>query len=77
MFRRLGLLVLLACPTVLVLTAGASAQCSMCRRALESGGNEGLLQGLYWSIALLLAVPASLTAAIATALVRAARNKPK
>ena len=52
-----------------------SAQCSLCRRALESGGGQGLLDGFYWSILLMLAVPTILFATVTTLLVRAHRAK--
>jgi len=31
--------------------------CALCRQALASGGNQGLIQGFYWSILLIAGVP--------------------
>jgi hypothetical protein len=31
--------------------------CALCRQALASGGNQGLIQGFYWSIVLIAGVP--------------------
>ena len=31
--------------------------CALCRQALESGGNYGLIEGFYWSILLIAGVP--------------------
>lgn len=31
--------------------------CALCRQALASGGNSGLIQGFYWSILLIAGVP--------------------
>ena len=57
----------LACHPTLV-----CAQCAMCKRSLETGGSAGLLEGFYWSIVLMLTVPAALIASITFLIVRAA-----
>lgn len=31
--------------------------CALCRQALASSGNAGLIHGLYWSIVLIAGVP--------------------
>lgn len=31
--------------------------CALCRQALASGGNPGLIQGFYWSIVLIAGIP--------------------
>ena len=31
--------------------------CALCRQALASGGNAGLVRGFYWSILLIAGVP--------------------
>lgn len=31
--------------------------CALCRQALSSGGNQGLIEGFYWSILLIAGVP--------------------
>lgn len=46
------------------------ALCALCRQALASGGNAGLLQGFYWSIALMTGVPLLIMAVVAVALWR-------
>ncbi|MBI3319931.1 MAG: hypothetical protein HYZ89_05040 [Candidatus Omnitrophica bacterium] len=38
--------------------------CALCRQALASGGNPGLIQGFYWSILLIAGVPLVLMGAI-------------
>lgn len=43
----------------------AGAQCALCRQALESGGQEGLVDGLFWSILLLMGTPTVLVGTIA------------
>lgn len=30
---------------------------ALCRQALASGGNQGLMQGFYWSVVLIAGVP--------------------
>lgn len=55
-FFRSPLLVALA--IWLYAEGGAWAQCALCRESLKSGGSAGLIQGFYWSVVLLLTVPA-------------------
>lgn len=31
--------------------------CALCRQALAMGGNQGLIQGFYWSIVLIAGMP--------------------
>jgi len=50
--------VLIALVIWLCAEGGAWAQCALCRESLKSGGSSGLIQGFYWSIVLLLTVPA-------------------
>jgi len=38
--------------------------CALCRQALASGGNQGLIQGFYWSILLIAGVPLAIMATI-------------
>lgn len=38
--------------------------CALCRQALASGGNQGLIQGFYWSILLIAGVPLVIMGAI-------------
>ena len=38
--------------------------CALCRQALSSGGNPGLIQGFYWSILLIAGVPLVMMATI-------------
>ena len=37
--------------------SAVAGTCALCRQALASGGNPGLIQGLYWSILLIAGVP--------------------
>lgn len=41
----------------LLFSPNAHALCSLCRRALAQGGNEGLVQGFFWSIILIAGMP--------------------
>ena len=53
------------CSGVLLLVTGltsfpasvSAGMCALCRQALASGGNPGLIQGFYWSILLIAGVP--------------------
>ena len=38
--------------------------CALCRQALASGGNQGLIQGFYWSILLIAGVPLAIMAGV-------------
>jgi hypothetical protein len=49
--------------------------CALCRQALASGGNEGLIRGFYWSILLIAGVPLAILGVIATLVWRAWRVK--
>lgn len=42
--------------------AALAGTCALCRQALASGGNSGLIQGFYWSILLIAGVPLILMA---------------
>ena len=53
----------------------ASAQCALCKQALESGGSAGLINGFYWSIILLVSVPTLLVLGVGLSLHRAWRAK--
>lgn len=42
---------------VAVPPSAVAGTCALCRQALASGGNPGLIQGFYWSIVLMTGVP--------------------
>jgi hypothetical protein len=48
--------------------------CALCRQTLESGGNQGLVQGFYWSILLIAGVPLGIFSAVALAIWRSRRR---
>ncbi|MDP6518346.1 MAG: hypothetical protein QF724_11535 [Planctomycetota bacterium] len=52
----------------LFLVGQASAQCALCKQALESGGNDGLIEGFQWSVLLLLGAPLLLIGGIGSRL---------
>jgi Na+/serine symporter len=52
------------------------ALCALCRQALASGGNEGLIRGLYLSILLIAGMPLLILAGAAVLVWRARRAKP-
>lgn len=37
--------------------AGFAGTCGLCRQTLSMGGNDGLIQGFYWSILLIAGMP--------------------
>ena len=43
---------------------GLAGTCALCRQALASGGNPGLIQGFYWSILLIAGIPLVIMATI-------------
>ncbi|MBI3615172.1 MAG: hypothetical protein HY211_01520 [Candidatus Omnitrophica bacterium] len=49
--------------------------CALCRQALASGGNEGLIRGFYLSILLIAGMPLLIFAAVAALAWRARRAK--
>lgn len=49
--------------------------CALCRQALASGGNAGLLHGFYWSIALIVGVQLVLVATVAVMVWRHRRRR--
>jgi hypothetical protein len=49
--------------------------CALCRQALASGGNEGLIRGFYWSILLIAGMPLAILGVIAMRVWRARRAK--
>jgi len=51
------------------------ALCALCRQALASGGNEGLIQGFYLSILLIAGMPLLILAVVAVLVWRARRTK--
>lgn len=55
--------------------SSASAQCALCRQALASGGNEGLLRGFYLSILLMTGVPLILLSVAGWMILRSLRLK--
>lgn len=72
MVRRLLLLL----PVLLLAPLPASAgMCALCRQALASGGNLGLIRGFYWSILLIAGMPLFLLA-VGGWLIRRHRERP-
>lgn len=55
----------------------ALAQCSMCKEALAGNAPEaqGLAEGMFWSIVLLLSLPFGLTCGIVGMIVRSDRRR--
>ena len=53
--------------------SAVAGTCALCRQALASGGNPGLIQGFYWSILLIAGVPLVIFAAAAVLVWRARR----
>ena len=51
------------------------ALCALCRQALASGGNEGLIRGFYLSILLIAGMPLVILAAVAVLFWRAKRGQ--
>lgn len=49
--------------------------CALCRQALASGGNEGLIRGFYLSILLIAGMPLLILAGVAALIWRARRAK--
>jgi hypothetical protein len=72
--RWKALAVIVALP--LLLPEAASAQCAMCRRALESLEAQGLASALRVGILVLFAAPFAAFGAVATLAVRDARRRP-
>lgn len=50
--------------------------CALCRQALASGGNEGLIRGFYLSILLIAGMPLLIFAVVAMRVWRARRANP-
>ncbi|MCI0588049.1 MAG: hypothetical protein L0323_14550 [Planctomycetes bacterium] len=69
---------LLAAVLLLAATSGASAQCAMCKEALESGTSQAasLARGMGWTIALLLGTFFSLAGGFVYLVVRHGRTTP-
>ncbi len=44
--------------------SAVAGTCALCRQALASGGNQGLIQGFYWSILLIAGVPLAIMGAV-------------
>lgn len=61
---------------VLVLPDPAAAQCSMCRRALQSPEGQQMIAAFRSGILVLLAAPITLVGVIATLVVRMQRRGP-
>jgi len=51
------------------------AQCALCREALTSGGNAGLIKGFYWSIVLIAGIPLVIMAVVAVVAWRSWRSR--
>lgn len=49
--------------------------CALCRQALTSGGNQGLIQGFYWSIVLIAGVPLVIMGTVGLLVWRSTRLK--
>ncbi len=57
-----------------VVSEDAVAQCSMCKKALEAGGQEGLIRGLAWSVVFMVIPPTLMTFGIGFLVLRS--NRP-
>ncbi len=60
---------------VLLVATPASAQCAMCRRALQSPEGQHMVAAFRSGILVLLAAPFSLVAVVATLIVRMQRRR--
>lgn len=49
--------------------------CALCRQALASGGNQGLIRGFYWSILLIAGVPLLILGMVGWLAWRGARSR--
>lgn len=49
--------------------------CAACREALKSSGNQGLIDGLAWSVVLLVSVPLTMVTVFATVVSRAMKKQ--
>lgn len=52
-----------------------AGMCALCRQALASGGNGGLIRGFYWSILLIAGVPLALMGALGILVWRQRRRR--
>ena len=58
-----------------VVPSAFAGTCALCRQALASGGNQGLIQGFYWSILLIAGIPLIIMATVGLLVWRSARLK--
>ena len=56
-------------------SAAFGGTCALCRQALASGGNAGLIKGFYWSIVLIAGVPLAIMAVVAVIVWRHVRAR--
>jgi hypothetical protein len=62
---------LVASLLVLLAVAEAKGQCALCRESLRKSGNQGLIEGIYLSILMLVFMPTVLIVGIGVLLRRA------
>ena len=72
-----GWLALVIQIAVVLMPLSASAQCAMCRRALDSPEGRQMIAAFQSGILVLLAAPFSIFAAVAALAVRAQRRRTK
>jgi hypothetical protein len=58
-----------------VAPSALAGTCALCRQALTSGGNQGLIQGFYWSILLIAGIPLVIMGTVGLLVWRSARLK--
>ena len=71
------------CSGVLLLVTGltsfpasvSAGMCALCRQALASGGNPGIIQVFYWSILLIAGIPLVIMGTVGLLAWRSARLK--
>jgi len=72
---RSGLVLALTVASTGLPTAAFAGTCALCRQALASGGNQGLIQGFYWSIVLIAGVPLVIMGTVGLLVWRSTRLK--
>ncbi len=61
--------------TLSLAVALGAAQCALCKSSVQASDNQGLIQGLRWGIAVLMALPYLVVGTIAFAIYRAYRRQ--